>query len=463
MGELAGKNVLVLGLGVNQGGSGVARYLVGQGANVRVTDMLPEDRLAGSLAALDGLPIGYTLGGHDPADIEWADIVVRNPGVPRQAEMLRLSVDLGKQIEMEMTLFFRACPAPIIGVTGTKGKTTTTHMIATLLRQSWSDARLAGNMGRSAVMELDELDASVPVVIELSSFQIEGLGAQRLSPRIAVFTNLAEDHLDRYESFDHYSRTKAALAEYQRPDDWLIFNRDDSMLSGLLQGMPGQVVTFGRQAVDGSHVFWIEEGRFRGRWDGAPMDFGAVGRVKIPGEHAQLNALAAIAAATAAGVPAELIRAGLAEIAAVPDRMERVATVDGVEYVNDTTATIPAAAIAALRSFPDREVIVIAGGSEKHVSLKGFAAELAARAGRSFCSMGAQPLVWSVSWPKPTPKPCSGRTGRWRKRLSGRRILRCPARWSCCRLVAPASGCSRMSSIAVSSFETPSGTWFRAR
>src|SRR5690606_24092336 len=147
------------------------------------------------------------------------------PAVPRESPFLQAARRRRIPVEMEMTLFFRACPAPIIGVTGTKGKTTTATVTATLLRERWPDASMAGNMGRSAVMELGALDAAMPVVIELSSFQLEGLDEQRLAPHIAVLTNVAEDHLDRYASFGQYAEVKATIARHQTPGDWLIYNR----------------------------------------------------------------------------------------------------------------------------------------------------------------------------------------------------------------------------------------------
>jgi len=151
---LRGKRVLLIGLGARKGGVGVARYLVEQGAEVRVTDLRSADQLAASLADLDGLPIGWTLGEHREEDIAWADIVVRNPAVPATSPWLALAREQGKPVEMEMTLFFRACPAPIIGVTGTKGKTTTTTLLHAMLREHWPDAVLAGNMGVSALAQL---------------------------------------------------------------------------------------------------------------------------------------------------------------------------------------------------------------------------------------------------------------------------------------------------------------------
>lgn len=380
MNGLRGKNALVLGLGVNQGGVGVARYLIQQGADVRVTDMQSEERLAESLDALSDLPIDFTLGRHDEADVEWADIVVRNPGVPRESRWLRLARDQGIRIEMEMTLFFRACPAPIIGVTGTKGKTTTTTMIGAMLGEHWQDVRIAGNMGRSAVLELDSLAANVPVVIEISSFQIEGLIEQELSPHIAVITNVAEDHLDRYESFDEYMRVKADLARFQSPDDWLVTNNRDERLMSLLAESSARRAVFGFEDGGESNAFWIEEGRFVGRRDELRLDFGAVANLSIPGAHARLNALAAIAAASIAGVPAERIADAIPKFTPLADRMEPVAMIDGVAYVNDTTATVPVAAIAALQAFDGRSLVAIAGGSEKNIALDEFATELAARA-----------------------------------------------------------------------------------
>lgn len=375
-----GRRVLVVGLGVNQGGAGVARYLVEQGAEVRVTDMLPAERLRESLDALADLPISYTLGGHDGADLDWAELVVRNPAVPRESAFLAAARRRGIPVEMEMTLFFRACPAPIVGVTGTKGKTTTATVAATLLRERWPDARLAGNMGRSAVLELSSLDAVTPVVIELSSFQLEGLDEQGLAPQIAVITNIAEDHLDRYASLDDYARTKAAIARHQRPDDWLIYNRDDPMLARLLADAPGHAATFGVADPGEDFALWIDAERFAARWGGELVDLGPVATLQLPGEHARLNALAAAGAALAAGLPAEKIRAGLQRVTPIADRLETVAVVDGVEFVNDTTATVPVAAIAALRAYPGRQLVVISGGSEKHVDLGALAAELAGRA-----------------------------------------------------------------------------------
>src|SRR5919109_272678 len=184
--DLRGKRALVMGLGVHGGGLGVARFLLGQGADVTITDLRGPDLLKPSLDAL--------------ADLPSADLVIRNPGVPRESPYLQIARLAGAAIEMEMTLFFRLCPGPILGITGTKGKTTTTLLTGAMLRQEHLDTVVAGNLRVSALETLPRITAGTPVVLELSSWQLEGLGEAKLSPQYACYLNLHPDHLDRYGS-----------------------------------------------------------------------------------------------------------------------------------------------------------------------------------------------------------------------------------------------------------------------
>lgn len=378
--DLRGRRVLLMGLGSRQGGLGVARYLVDAGAEVRVTDLRDEAALAGTLVDLAGLPIGYTLGRHDEEDFRWAEVVVRNPAVPRESPWLALARDLGKRIEMEMTLFFRACPAPILGVTGTKGKTTTTTLLAAMLRERWPDAVLAGNMAVSALAQLSSIRPDTPVALELSSFQLEALDEQRLSPHVAVITNISPDHLDRYASFDDYAWVKGAIARHQSAADWLVIPGLDPNVHRVLDGSLGQripVVILSSSRRRGpllsvkttNRGLWIADGRFLGVWKGEPIDLGPVDALRLPGAHSWLNALAAAGAALAVGVTPEQIARAIAGFTSVPHRMEHVATVDGVDYINDTAATAPAAAVAALRAFAGREIVAIAGGYDKRLPI----------------------------------------------------------------------------------------------
>ena len=187
------KNVLVMGLGVHGGGLGVVRWMAQQGANVRVTDLRTADKMEGSVAAIEaeGLPVAYTLGEHREEDFEWADVVVRNQAVPPSSPWLALARRLGKRVEMEMTIFLQLCPGPVVAVTGTKGKSTTATWTWEMLRHWRSDALLAGNLRVSALEALARITPETPVVLELSSFQLEAFENPDVSVHIAGVTNLS--------------------------------------------------------------------------------------------------------------------------------------------------------------------------------------------------------------------------------------------------------------------------------
>src|SRR5207249_3270464 len=214
--DATGKNVLVMGLGVHGGGLGVARYMARNGANVRVTDLRTADKMRDSIQALEaeGLWVDYTLGEHREEDFRWADVVVKNPAVPRTSPWLALARQLGKPIEMEISLFLKLCPAPVIGVTGTKGKSTTATWTWEMLRHWRPDAVLAGNLRVSALEALPGITPDTPVVLELSSFQLEGLEDPAVSPHLAAVTNLSPDHMDRYRDMRDYGEAKKHIFKY---------------------------------------------------------------------------------------------------------------------------------------------------------------------------------------------------------------------------------------------------------
>ena len=375
--SLAGKRVLVMGLGAHGGGLGVARFLAGRGAEVTVTDLRPAEALTGSLRQLADLPIRFVLGEHREADFTAADLVVRNPAVPRESPFLAAARAAGVPVEMEMSLFFRLCPAPIIGITGTKGKTTTAALCAAMLGAWRPETVMAGNMGLSALESLDRIGPATPVVIELSSWQLEGLAEHALSPAIAVVTNLSPDHLNRYASMDDYAEAKRSIVRGQRPGDVAVLNRDDPVVWGFREAGPARLLPFGRRDEGGDGAWFGSEGLYW-RWAGAEY---AAPRadLRLPGEHNGLNALAAGAAALALGAPFAAVAAGLARFGGVRDRLESLAEQGGVRFINDTTATAPAAAAAALRALGegDNPIVLIAGGSEKGTDFGEFAREAA--------------------------------------------------------------------------------------
>ncbi len=377
---LAGARVLVMGIGRRAGGVGVIRYALEAGAEVRVTDRADPDVFAAVVEEFRGEPVTFVLGRHDEADFEWADVVVRNPDVRRDSPYLAAAEAHGARVEMEMTLFLAASPAPTIGVTGTKGKTTTTLLLHAMLRERWPTSVVAGNMGRSALARLGDVEPGVPVALELSSFQLEGLGEHARSPHVAVVTNLRPDHLDRYASFDEYAAAKVQIARHQGPDDWTVSPADDPAVTPLVADSPGRPVTFAAGPHPGARTLFVADGRFVAEWEGDRLDLGPIDALAVPGAHNRRDALAAAGAALAVGVSAEEVRRGVAAFRGVPHRLERVATLGGVDYVNDSAATTPDAAVAALEAFADRPTVAIVGGFDKGLDLAPLAAALTAHA-----------------------------------------------------------------------------------
>jgi UDP-N-acetylmuramoylalanine--D-glutamate ligase len=377
--QLTGKRALVMGLGTRQGGVGVTRYLIDQGAEVTVTDLGDAESLQPSLDALRDLPVNYRLGEHVNEDFDNAEVIVRNPGVPVDSPWLERARSRGTPIEMEMSLFFRACPAPIIGITGTKGKTTTATLCASIFALSRPDTVLAGNMGTSALDQLDRIESDTPVILELSSWQLEGLALYEMSPDIAVLTNVSEDHLNRYPSMAAYIEAKRHITRFQSVDDTFIVNRNDHDCWESRKMTRARVIPFGYlhtdedgAGVEHGHLYWQRAGIRSPLIDAS--------EIPLPGDHVVSNALAAAATSLLGGVRLHDVRAALREAQNVPHRQELVATINGVDYINDTTATAPAAAIAALETFHDREIVLIAGGAGKKTNLQRFAALAADRA-----------------------------------------------------------------------------------
>lgn len=362
--SLKGKRVLVVGLGVHGGGSGVTKFLIEQGAEVIVTDLRKAEQLAASLEALKGLPVRYVLGEHRLEDLRGVDMVVRNPAVPAESPYLAAARAAGIDVEMEMGLFFELCPAPVIGITGTKGKTTTTLLTGAILRQIDPHTVVAGNLRVSALELLPTITPTTPTVLELSSWQLEGLEPHKLSPHVGVITNLSEDHLNRYPGFTAYAQAKATVVRWQTPDDVAVLNRDDAVVAGFVAEGRGKVAWFSRRQpvdgvfLDGSHIMLNWQGRYQILCERSD--------IRVPGEHNVDNVLAACAAAIAWGAEPDIVRKGVQQFAGAEHRLEFVREVQGIKLFNDSAATAPAATMAALGSFAE-PIVLIAGGSDKNL------------------------------------------------------------------------------------------------
>jgi len=374
--DLRNKRVLVMGLGLHGGGLGVTRWLLKQGARVTVTDLRTENELKLTLAQIDSKNVALVLGEHREADFANADLVIRNPGVPRDSRYLRIARENKIPIRMELGLFTERLPRgmeQVIGITGTKGKTTTTLMTGAILKRANPKTVIAGNLRVSALELLDQIDAATPVVLEMSSFQLEEFEDLKRSPHLAALTNVYPDHLNRYRDMDEYTWAKAQIFLHQQPRDFLILNFDNSICTRLRPKALAQVIWFSRARalkegarVERDWLAWNEAGKVERLLPVAALPMG---------QHNIENALAALALAHAWGVPHSLIAEALREFRGAPHRLELVRELDGVRYINDTTATAPHATIAALQTLASRggKIFLIAGGADKGLPYDGLA------------------------------------------------------------------------------------------
>jgi UDP-N-acetylmuramoylalanine--D-glutamate ligase len=358
--EIRNKRVTVAGLGRFGGGIAVARWLVENGARVLVTDEAPADKLRESVAKLDGLGVEFRLGEQRESDFTGADLVVASPALPPSSPYLRAAREAGVIVTTEIRLFVERCPATVVGVTGTKGKSTTTAMLGEILRGQFR-VWVGGNIGGSLLPNLPEIDKTDLVVLELSSFMLEHLGAMRWSPHIALVTIVTRDHTEWHGSEQAYVEAKKNVVRYQRPDDFAVLCAEDAGSIGFASATRARVVPYG---VAGRRPF----------------------ELRVPGRHNQLNAQGAFAAAELLGATWEQAQAALRDFRGLPHRLQLVHESDGgVRYYNDSIATVPEAAVAALESFPPKRVIQIVGGYDKGLPLTAMCNALVERAKAVLC------------------------------------------------------------------------------
>lgn len=388
--DLAGVTVCVMGYGDHGGGAGMVDLLTSVGARIVLTEARPRESFpADVLARIDRDVAAAHFGGHHVSHLDGVEVLVRNPAVRFGHPLLAAARQRGIPVEMEMTLFFRWWPGRIVGITGTKGKSTTTTLADAVLAAEQPTLK-AGNLRVSAIRALlpGEADPGAVAVLELSSFQLEGLGESRRSPEVAVVTNLDEDHLDVYPTVEAYWAAKASIWLHQDADDWLVLPADDAATVGYVDaslaaaGATGaRRLLFGdRRLDDGVDGAWTEDGRLRARLDGDEHDVVGVDELQVRSPVAVLDLCAAVCVGLAEGESVAGIAAGCRAAREVADRREVVVVADGITFVNDTTATAPRAATATVRSFAQERLAVIAGGKAKRSAFGAFADELVASA-----------------------------------------------------------------------------------
>jgi len=368
-----------MGLGLHGGGVGVAKFFSKQGAEVLVTDIKPEKQLQSSLKKLKGLPITYVLGRHRQEDFIAPDLVVKNPAVPRNSPFLKIARRHHVPVKNDIEIFFELCDAQIIGITGTKGKSTTATLIHKLLRKKYPDILLAGNIGVSPLEILGKITKKSKVVLELSSFEIEDL---KQSPEIALITNLLPDHLDRYRDFKEYTKSKKPIFEYQRKKDILLLNYDNLYARKFASKARSKVYFFSlkepeRRQIGNFACFLRNDSIF---FNGAQGEITDIKNLKIYGSHNISNVLGAVSVAKILQVADRDIKKVLSDFRGVANRQEFIRELNGVKYFNDTTSTMPESTIAALitfeKRFPGKNIILIAGGENKGLSYQKMADQI---------------------------------------------------------------------------------------
>jgi UDP-N-acetylmuramoylalanine--D-glutamate ligase len=340
-------------VGLARSGQAAARMLAAQGERVRAVDLGHPEGAAG----LEGAGVEVFLDTDGLAQLEGMRTVVKSPGVPREAAVIAAALERGIEVVGEMEVAWRALPNRFVGVTGTNGKTTTVELIGHLYRGAGEPVAVAGNVGTALSELVGEVEPETTIVCECSSFQLEDTVA--FSPECAVFLNLAPDHLDRHADLEAYLAAKLRIFANQGNDDVAVYNADDPFAAGTDLGGCARRVPFCRGAAPECEVAIAEGTIF---YDGEPLL--SVAGLGLFGEHNVANAMAAAAAALSMGIDREAVVAGLRSFAGVPHRLEPVAEMNGVRFVNDSKATNVASASVGIRAF-EGGVHAILGGSEK--------------------------------------------------------------------------------------------------
>ncbi len=358
--ELKDKRVLVVGLG--KSGVASALFLKAHGARVTVSDTKSGDELRNEIPSLLDHGITVETGGHGERTFRGQDLIVVSPGVPVDAPLLNQARSLGEAVIGEIELAAQFLPGPIVAITGSNGKTTTTTLTGDILAAGGLPTLVGGNIGTPAISLAERAKPETAIVLEVSSFQLETIRTFR--PKVAVVLNVTPDHLDRHRTLDVYVDAKARIFENQRGDDFAVLNEDDPTCVTMAARTRAQVFWFSRQK-EVKQGAWVREGKilFRdGR--GQQRDIMLVSEIPLKGAHNLENVLAAVCAGALMGCAPEKIRQAVRDFKAVEHRLEFVATIRGVDYYNDSKATNVDATIKALESFPTN-IHLILGGKDK--------------------------------------------------------------------------------------------------
>lgn len=353
-------------IGAGRQGTAAAVYLARHDAPVVLTDSRSAEQLKAARLRLYDLPLEWRLGGHPTEMLEGADLLCLSGGVPTDIPLVKEAQARGIPISNDSQLFLEAAPCLVIGITGSAGKTTTTILVGRILKAMEGKqvrcAWVGGNIGNPLLADVDEMQANDLAVIELSSFQLEWMTRV---PQIAAILNIAPNHLDRHATMEKYVAAKARILDFQKSDDIAVLNREDPATWALSGRVNGRLLSFGRGELaakqQGAFVrgalIWLRD-------DEGERAVLSLSEIELIGEHNVLNVLAACAVSAAVGAPVEAIQAGVRGFRGAPHRLEWVRTMNGADWYNDSIATAPQRAEAALRAF-ERPIVLMLGGRDK--------------------------------------------------------------------------------------------------
>ncbi|MCI0875837.1 MAG: UDP-N-acetylmuramoyl-L-alanine--D-glutamate ligase [Chloroflexi bacterium] len=352
----------VVVLGLARQGKALTRYLTEHGAEVIASDLKREDELP--LDELSDLEIQFELGDHPHRLLEQADLLCLSGGIPADLPLAQQARLQGIRVANDSQLFLENSLAPVIGITGSAGKTTTTELLGRMGRAAVEGSKrsvwVGGNIGRPLIADLDQIKQDDLVVMELSSFQLELMTA---SPKTAAVLNLTPNHLDRHHTLEAYTAAKANILNFQLEGDTAVLSREDPAAWGLRNYVQGRLLSFGVRPFDGEGTY-VERGQVRLILGGEEVRLFPVEAISLRGPHNLQNVLAASALAGAAGIEPEAMLAGVEGFTGVEHRLEFVRTVGGADWYNDSIATAPERTVAAIRSFGE-PVVLLAGGRDK--------------------------------------------------------------------------------------------------
>ncbi len=364
----SGKKVIVIGAA--RQGTALSRYLASKGAQVILTDMHSLDDLPANLPDLEKLGIQLRLGGHPLELLEGADLVCVSGGVPLTIPFIQAAMQRGIPLSNDSQIFLEACPAQVIGITGSSGKTTTTALVGLMaqkyfeMKQNGHRAWVGGNIGNPLIEQVDQIDEDDLVVLELSSFQLE---LMTRSPQIAAILNITPNHLDRHGSMQAYIAAKSRILRFQHAGDVAILNRDDPGSWSLAEHLKSDLISFGFQKPDskqnGTYIYkdaiWLQLGRESLKM--LPLEW-----IQLPGRHNIANVLAACAIAAAASLALPAIQTAIEEFTGIPHRLEFIRNINGADWYNDSIATAPERTMAAIEAF-EGPLVLLLGGRDKNL------------------------------------------------------------------------------------------------